>query len=149
MNTSLYVGIYEGIETFIKPGIFTELHARMKNYSSGGNKMTIYGLCVCKAGLDFQIESMEEAGKNYFFPYRMRFNGIDRSEYLQYKTSPNNMPLLTLEMVINWYKEYSKNIRGLYWVKDEYLPVSSEDDNLKVFMENIRKNPKQYLQTSH
>jgi len=145
MNTCLYIGIYEGRETYIKNGIFTELHSRMKNYSSGGNLMTIHRLCVCIPGLDYKIEALEESGKNHFLPYRMKLNGMDSTEYLQYKTSPKGYTLLTLESVIEWYYNKTKNIKGLFWVKEKYFPITSEDDNLKLLMEKIRNNPKEYL----
>ncbi len=145
MNTSLYIGVYEGRETYIKNGIFTDLHSRMKTYGKGGNLMTIHRLCICLPGLDYKIEALEEAGKNHFKPYRMKFNGMDSTEYLQFKTAPKGYPLLTLDEVIDWYYNKTKGEKGLYWVKKENFPVSSEDDNLQILMENIYSKPRKYL----
>ena len=64
MRTCLYIGVYEGRDTYIKPGIFTDGDGRFKSYGKGGNRMTIHSLLVCKNGLENWIESLEQEGKD-------------------------------------------------------------------------------------
>lgn len=145
MKTCLYIGVYEGRETYIKPGIFTDGDGRFKSYGKGGNLMTIHRLLVCKNGLENWIESLEQEGKNHFFPYRMKFNGMNETEYLQFKTAPLGYPLISLDEVIDWYYKKTEGFKGLFWVKTDFLPITSEEDSISSLLSNIHKNPKKYL----
>jgi hypothetical protein len=146
MITSLYLGIYEGRITSYKNGIAGSESDRNASYSKGGNLLTIYALCTHIPGLpDIKMRDFERAGKDYFEPYRQRFNK-DKSEYLMYGKAPKNLPLLTQEGILEWYKNESKYYSGFYWVKQEYFPMYSNKTNLTEFMEKIWKDPKKYLE---
>lgn len=145
MRTCLYIGVYEGRDTYIKPGIFTDGDGRLQSYGKGGNLMTIHRLLVCKNGLENWIMSLEQEGKNHFLPYRMKFNGINETEYLQFKTAPNGYPILTLDKVIDWYYKRTEGFKGLFWVKEEFLPITSEEDSINDLLQKISKNPHKYL----
>lgn len=146
MITSLYLGIYEGRITSYKNGIAGSESDRNASYSKGGNLLTIYALCTHIPGLpDIKMRDFERAGKDYFEPYRQRFNK-DKSEYLMYGKAPKNLPLLTQEGILEWYKNESKYYSGFYWVKKEYFPMYSNKTNLTEFMEKIWKDPKKYLE---
>jgi len=146
MITSLYLGIYEGRITSYKNGIAGSESDRNASYSKGGNLLTIYALCTHIPGLpDIKMRDFERAGKDYFEPYRQRFNK-DKSEYLMCGKAPKNLPLLTQEGILEWYKNESKYYSGFYWVKQEYFPMYSNKTNLTEFMEKIWKDPKKYLE---
>ena len=145
MRTCLYIGVYEGRDTYIKPGIFTDGDGRFKSYGKGGNRMTIHSLLVCKNGLENWIESLEQEGKDHFLPYRMKFNGINETEYLRFKTAPIGYPLLTLEKVIDWYHQRTAGYKGLFWVKKEFFPITSDEDSISDLLSQITKNPHKYI----
>lgn len=145
MGTSLYVGKYEGKTTSWKVGHMTNEDGRMSNYSKGGNLLTIYGICTHLPGLDEKMLDFEWEGKAHFYKYRQKFMK-EKSEYLMYDKAPKDLPILTKESLLGWYKEESQYISGLYWVKDEYFPMYSNKVKLTEFMEKVWKDPKKYLE---
>lgn len=146
MITHLYLGIYEGRITSYKNGIAGSESDRNASYSKGGNLLTIYGICTHIAGLpDIKMRDFEKAGKDYFEPYRQKFNK-DKTEYLMYGKAPKGLPLLTKETILEWYKNESQYYSGFYWVKDEHFPIYSNKTSLNQFMEKVWKDPKKYLE---
>jgi hypothetical protein len=145
MRTHLYFGKYEGRVISWKVGHMTSEDSRMANYSKGGNLLTIYGICTHLPGLNEKMLDFEWEGKAHFYDYRRKFVKA-KSEYLMYEEAPKNLPILTKEDILGWYKEESKYISGLYWVKDSCFPLYSNKVKLTDFMEKVWADPKTYLE---
>lgn len=145
MRTHLYFGKYEGRVTSWKVGHMTSEDSRMANYSKGGNLLTIYGICTHLPGLNEKMLDFEWEGKAHFYDYRQKFAKA-KSEYLMYDKAPKNLPILSKEDILGWYKEESKYISGFYWVKDEFFPLYSNKVKLTEFMEKVWAEPEKYLE---
>ena len=137
----LYVAEIVGRETYNKPGITEDIHSRMTGYSKGGNIPTIHFLCIARPGLDSLIETLEEDGKVHFKKHFCKFNGINRSEYIEPKSTG-----VTLNILEKFYRKKIASIPGIFVVKKEHLPLTMTTANLKNFMDNALKYPEKYLE---
>ena len=137
----LYIAEVVGRETYNKPGITEDIQSRMIGYSKGGNIPTVHFLCIARPGLDFVIDTLEEDGKAYFKKHFCKFNGFNRSEYIEPKSTG-----ITLAILEKFYRKKIASIPGILIVKKEHLPLTLESSNLKNFMENCIKYPDKYLE---
>ena len=145
MRTHLYLGLYEGRITSYKNGIAGSESDQNASYSKGGNLLTIYGNCTHLSGLNQKMLDFEWEGKAHFLPYRQKFAKA-KSEYLMHNKAPDDLPILTQEDILYWYKNESRYISGFYWVKDSYFPLYSNKVNLTEFMEKVWADPETYLE---
>ena len=139
--TGLYIAIIEGRETYIKPGIADDIGDRMVGHSKGGNISTVHFLCVSRPGFGSVVEALEADGKVFFKKHFSKFNGMDRTEYIEPKSTG-----LTLKQVEAFYRKKIKHIPGIFIVKKEHLPLTLNSPNLKNFMANCIKYPEKYLE---
>lgn len=137
----LYIAEIVGRETYNKPGITEDVQSRMIGYGKGGNIPTIHFLCIARPGLDFTIDTLEEDGKVYFKKHFCKFNGFNRSEYIEPISTG-----ITLEILEKFYRKKIASIPGIFIVKKEHLPLTKDSPNLKDFMENCIKYPEKYLE---
>lgn len=137
----LYIADIVGRETYNKPGITEDIQSRMIGYSKGGNIPTIHFLCIARPGLDFVVDTLEEDGKSHFKKHFCKFNGFNRSEYIEPKSTG-----ITLTILEKFYRKKIASIPGIFIVKKEHLPLTMDSPNLKNFMENCIKYPEKYLE---
>lgn len=137
----LYIAEIVGRETYNKPGITEDMQARMIGYDKGGNISTVHFLCIARPGLDFIIDTLEEDGKVYFKKHFCKFNGFNRSEYIEPKSTGITLPILE-----TFYRKKIASIPGILIVKKEHLPLTKNSPNIDNFMENCIKYPKKYLE---
>ena len=137
----LYIAQIAGRETYNKPGITEDIQSRMIGYGKGGNIPTIHFLCIARPGLDFVIDTLEEDGKVYFKKHFCKFNGFNRSEYIEPISTGITLPLLE-----KFYRKKIASIPGIFIVKKEHLPLTITSPNLKNFMDNCIKYPEKYLE---
>lgn len=141
MTLGLYIAEVEGKEHSLKPGIAEDLSVRINGYTAGGNLVTIHFLCVAQPGLEGQIKTLENDGKKHFKKLFSKFNGINRSEYINIAETG-----VTLEMLEQYYRSRISSIPGVYIVKKEHLPLTKESNGLKDFMKNALKHKEKYLE---
>lgn len=141
MTLGLYIAEVEGKEHSLKPGIAEDLSVRINGYTAGGNLVTIHFLCVAQPGLEGQIKTLENDGKKHFKKLFSKFNGINRSEYINIAETG-----VTLEMLEQYYRSRISSIPGVYIVKKEHLPLTKESNGLKDFMKNSLKHKEKYLE---
>ena len=141
MTLGLYIAEVEGKEHSLKPGIAEDLSVRINGYTAGGNLVTIHFLCVAQPGLEGQIKTLENDGKKHFKKLFSKFNGINRSEYINIAETG-----VTLEMLEQYYRSRISSIPGVYIVKKEHLPLTKESNGLKDFMKNAPKHKEKYLE---
>lgn len=141
MTLGLYIAEVEGKEHSLKPGIAEDLSVRINGYTAGGNLVTIHFLCVAQPGLEGQIKTLENDGKKHFKKLFSKFNGINRSEYINIAETG-----VTLEMLEQYYRSRISSIPGVYIVKKEHLPLTKESNGLKDFMKNVLKHKEKYLE---
>lgn len=141
MTQGLYIAHVQNKEEFSKPGITEDLSKRIPGYEKGGNTVTIHFLCIARPGLDYLVKTLEEDGKIYFKKYFSKFNGFNRSEYINIKDTG-----ITVADLEKYYRKQIAKIPGIYIVKKEHLPITRETPNLKDFMKNALKYPEKYLE---
>lgn len=141
MTQGLYIAEVQGKEHTLKPGITEDLSSRINGYTKGGDDVTIHFLCIARPGLEGQIRTLEEDGKVYFKKFFSKFNGFNRTEYINIAVTG-----MTLEVLEEYYRKKIRSIPGIFVVKKEHLPLNKESSNLKNFMENALKHPKKYLE---
>lgn len=141
MTLGLYIAEVEGKEHSFKPGIAEDLSVRINGYTAGGNLVTIHFLCVAQPGLEGQIKTLENDGKKHFKKLFSKFNGINRSEYINIAETG-----ITLEILEQYYRSRISSIPGVYVVKKEHLPLTKESNGLKDFMKNALKHKEKYLE---
>jgi len=144
-----YIGVHEGRTTTIKPGcstIETFGKSRLSNYSKSGANMTIHSIIICQPGLETRMEHFEKRCLEHFELYRT-INNKGPSEYLSMKLSPNGLPLLTIESVVEWYHNEIANMQGFYALKKDLFPISILITDVEKLMKKIEGNPDKYLQT--
>lgn len=139
--TGLYIAEIIARETYLKPGITDDIGDRMVGYSKGGNIPTVHFLCISRPGLGRVVESLEEDGKVFFKKHFSKFNGINRTEYIEPKETG-----ITLKELELFYRKKIKTIPGIVIVKKDHLPLILGNSNLKNFMENCIKYPEKYLE---
>jgi hypothetical protein len=141
MTQGLYIAHVQNKDDFSKPGITEDLSSRISGYEKGGNSVTVHFLCIARPGLDGLIRTLEEDGKVYFKKYFSKFNGFNRSEYINIKDTG-----ITVEMLEIYYRKKLATIPGILIVKKEYLPITRQTPNLKDFMKNALRYPEKYLE---
>jgi hypothetical protein len=141
MTQGLYIAHVQNKDDFSKPGITEDLSSRISGYEKGGNSVTIHFLCIARPGLDGLVRTLEEDGKVYFKKYFSKFNGFNRSEYINIKDTG-----ITVEMLEIYYRKKLATISGILIVKKEYLPITRQTPNLKDFMKNALRYPEKYLE---
>lgn len=141
MTLGLYIAEVEGKEHSLKPGIAEDLGVRINGYTAGGNLVTIHFLCVAQPGLEGQIKTLENDGKKHFKKLFSKFNGFNRSEYINIAETG-----VTLDMLESYYRSKIASIPGVYIVKKEHLPLTKESNGLKDFMKNALKHKEKYLE---
>lgn len=141
MTLGLYIAEVEGKEHNLKPGIAEDLSVRINGYTAGGNLVTIHFLCVAHPGLEGQIKTLENDGKKHFKKLFSKFNGFNRSEYINIAETG-----ATLEMLEQYYRSRISSIPGVYIVKKEHLPLTKESNGLKDFMKNALRHKEKYLE---
>jgi hypothetical protein len=141
MTQGLYIAEVQGKETYSKPGITEDIGDRIGGYSKGGNLVTIYFLCIARPGLDGRIITLEEDGKVFWKKHFSKFNGFNRTEYINVKETG-----ITVDILEEYYRKKIARIPGIYIVKKEHLPLTRESSNLKDFMKNALKHPEKYLE---
>jgi hypothetical protein len=139
--TGLYIAIIEGKETYIKPGIADDIGDRMVGHSKGGNISTIHFLCISRPGFGRVVEALEDDGKVFFKKHFSKFNGVNRTEYIDPKLTG-----LTLKEVESYYRNQIENDPRFLIVKEKHLPLTLDSPNLKNFMENCVKYPEKYIE---
>jgi hypothetical protein len=139
--TGLYIATVVARETYLKPGITDDIGNRMIGYSKGGNIPTIHFLCISRPGFGRVVRSVEEDGKVFFKKHFSKFNGINRTEYIEPKSTG-----VTLTDLEQFYRKKIKNIPAVVVVRKEHLPLTLDSPNLKNFMENCIKYPEKYLE---
>jgi hypothetical protein len=141
MTQGLYIAHVQNKDDFSKPGITEDLSSRISGYEKGGNVVTIHFLCIARPGLDGLIRTLEEDGKVHFKKHFSKFNGFNRSEYINIKDTG-----ITVEMLEIYYRKKIDTIPGILIVKKEYLPITRQTPNLKEFMKNALRYPERYLE---
>ena len=141
MTQGLYIAHVQNKDEFSKPGITEDLSSRISGYEKGGNVVTIHFLCIARPGLDGLVRTLEEDGKVYFKKYFSKFNGFNRSEYINIKDTG-----ITVDMLEVYYRKKIAMIPGIMIVKKEYLPITRQTPDLKDFMKNALKYPEKYLE---
>jgi hypothetical protein len=141
VTQGLYIAEVQGKEHSLKPGITEDLSSRINGYTKGGDDVVIHFLCIAMPGLDGQIRTLEEDGKIHFKKFFSKFNGFNRTEYIN--VTKTGMTLAVLE---EYYRKKIKSIPGIYVIKKDHLPLTKESSNLKNFMENALKHPKKYFE---
>lgn len=141
MTQGLYIAEVQGKEKYSKPGITEDISSRIGGYSKGGNEVTIHFLCVARPGLEGKIRTLEDDGKVYFKKHFSKFNGYNRTEYINIAETG-----ITVDVLEKYYRKKIDGIPGIYIVKKEHLPLTRESSNLKDFMENALKYPEKYLE---
>ena len=141
MTLGLYIAEVEGKEHSLKPGITEDLNSRINGYTKGGDLVTIHFLCVSRPGLEGQIKTLENDGKKHFKNLFSKFNGFNRSEYINIAETG-----VTLEQLEVYYRSKIATMPGLYIVKKEHLPLTKESNGLKDFIKNAVKHPEKYLE---
>lgn len=141
MTQGLYIAEVQGKEKYSKPGITEDIFSRIGGYSKGGNEVTIHFLCVAHPGLEGKIRTLEDDGKVFFKKHFSKFNGYNRTEYINIKETG-----ITVDVLEKYYRSKIASTSGIYIVKKEHLPLTRESSNLKDFMENALKYPKKYLE---
>ena len=141
MTQGLYIAHVQNKDEFSKPGITEDLSSRIPGYEKGGNVVTIHFLCIARPGLDGLIRTLEEDGKVYFKKHFSKFNGFNRSEYINIKDTG-----ITVDMLEIYYRKKIAMISGILIVKKEYLPITRQTPNLKDFMKNALRYPEKYLE---
>ena len=141
MTQGLYIAHVQNKDDFSKPGITEDLSSRISGYEKGGNVVTIHFLCIARPGLDGLIRTLEDDGKVYFKKHFSKFNGFNRSEYINIKDTG-----ITVEMLEIYYRKKIATIPGILIVKKEHLPITRQTPNLKDFMKNALRYPEKYLE---
>ncbi len=141
MTQGLYIAKVQGKELYSKPGITEDFSSRIGGYSKGGNEVTIHFVCIARPGLEGQIRTLEEDGKIFFKKNFSKFNGYNRTEYINVAETG-----ITVDILEKYYRDKISKIPGIYIVKKEHLPLTRESPNLKDFMKNALKYPEKYLE---
>jgi len=141
MTQGLYIAEVQGKEKYSKPGITEDIGSRIGGYSKGGNEVTIHFLCVARPGLEGKIRTLEDDGKVYFKKHFSKFNGYNRTEYINIAETG-----ITVDVLEKYYRKKIASIPGIYIVKKEHLPLTRESSNLKDFMDNALRYPEKYLE---
>jgi len=137
----LYIAVIEAKETYLKPGITEDIGERMVGYSKGGNIPTIHFLCISRPGFGRVVESLEDDGKVFFKKHFTKFNGYNRTEYINPLTTG-----ITRKDLEKYYRKKIAKMPGVFIVKKEFLPLTLDSPGLKNFMENAIKYPQKYLE---
>lgn len=141
MTQGLYIAEVQGKEKYSKPGITEDIGSRIGGYSKGGNEVTIHFLCVARPGLEGKIRTLEDDGKVYFKKHFSKFNGYNRTEYINIAETG-----ITVDILEKYYRKKIASTPGIYIVKKEHLPLTRESSNLKDFMDNALRYPEKYLE---
>tara|TARA_R110002073_G_scaffold90295_1_gene213185 strand:+ start:1216 stop:1686 length:471 start_codon:yes stop_codon:yes gene_type:complete len=143
-----YIGVHESLKTTIKPGCSTinGFVDRLAGYTKTGANMEIHSIIICQPGLETRMENFETRCIEYFQSYRT-INNKGPSEYLSMELSPNGLPLLTIESVVEWYHNEIANMQGFYALKKDLFPISLLlGMDVGKLMKKIERNPDTYLQ---
>ena len=141
MTQGLYIALVQNKDEYSKPGITEDLSTRIPGYEQGGNTVTIYFLCIARPGCDGLIRTLEDDGKFYFKKHFSKFNGFNRSEYINIKNTG-----ITVDILEGYYRKKIEKIPGIFILKKEYLPITRQTPNLKDIMKNALKYPEKYLE---
>jgi hypothetical protein len=141
MTQGLYIAHVQNKDEYSKPGITEDLSSRIPGYEKGGNIVTVHFLCIARPGLDGLIRTLEDDGKVFFKKYFSKFNGFNRSEYINIKNTG-----ITVSILEEYYRKKIERIPGICIVKKEHLPITRQTPGLKDFMKNAWKYREKYLE---
>jgi hypothetical protein len=141
MTQGLYIAHVQNKDEYSKPGITEDLSSRIPGYEKGGNIVTIHFLCIARPGLDGLIRTLEDDGKVFFKKHFSKFNGFNRSEYINIKDTG-----ITVDILERYYRKKIAKISGIFIVKKEHLPITRQTLGLKDFMKNSLRYPEKYLE---
>lgn len=141
MAQGLYIAEVQGKELYSKPGITEDFSSRIPGYTKGGNQVAINFVCIARPGLEGKIRTLEDDGKVYFKKHFSKFNGYNRTEYINVKETG-----ITVDVLEEYYRKQIARTSGIFIVKKEHLPLTRESANLKDFMKNALKYPEKYLE---
>lgn len=141
MAQGLYIAEVQGKELYAKPGITEDFSSRIPGYTKGGNHVAMTFVCIARPGLEGKIRTLEDDGKVYFKKHFSKFNGYNRTEYINVKETG-----ITIQILEDYYRKQIARTPGLFIVKKEHLPLTRESTNLKDFMKNALKYPEKYLE---
>lgn len=141
MSLSLYIALVQNKDEYAKPGITEDYPNRRATYEKGGNTVTFMFVAIALPGRNGLINTLENDGKIHFKKHFSKFNGLDRSEYINTKTTG-----ITTDILEEYYRKKILKIPGIVIVKKQYLPLTRETPNLKNFLTDAIKYPKKYLE---